>query len=214
MANITRGFTFNSNQSVTPDNFNDLVDDATLTNVANAALATGLVFPRDARPLSPNDGDVRVIATGQDFGGRWEIYDGSAWNTITKSPSPSTTIFCATTMTGPGWTDAASIIGPAAERINPGAVGQFVVWGLADVLVQGSVDQAIFPGAPIGGRSFVFPSFAHTGFICTDTMDQTNVGAPGGDVTRGSYCGVVLETVPQASSFFDETLIQCFVRRG
>lgn len=81
MGNLTTGYTFTTNEAVTPDKFHAMVDDAFLSNVVGQNLQSGGRFVNIAAVASPNTGDIRV---GTD--GRLQAFYNSVWNDLAAEP--------------------------------------------------------------------------------------------------------------------------------
>jgi len=89
MANITRGHTFSSGDLVTADKLHNLVDSASIANIAEAALADGshIITSGTTAPSPATAGIVwwDTTTTEADGYGILKIYDGSRWQSVAKN---------------------------------------------------------------------------------------------------------------------------------
>lgn len=179
MADISKGYTFTTNESLSASKLHGLVDDSRITSIVGGDLATGLRLVAKSAPASPSEGDCYPDS---DF--LLRFYDGSTFlyppGLITMENHSGDDIPAYTPLTldvtGNDWSISTSKMSPAGrfdhlmfgvayEDISDGGSGLVVYKGLAlvNVIPSATVDRepgdwvfgtnvTIQTAAPIGSR--------------------------------------------------------------
>ena len=205
MTTINPGTDFSDQQVSLKDHLNNLLDDATLTNLTATALISGIHFFNNSRPGSPAEGDNNVDSTT----GLLETHDGSAWSFDRTDPMTWTLTngFGATMTAGDVVvakagsddtftqfgvsTDASMVIGVLSENTADSALGQVHVRGLVTLLVGGSCSPGDWLANPTSGTS-----------DASVIADPTNAG-----VFAAGMFGILLESTSST------TLAQAYIWR-
>lgn len=199
MADLTTGFTFAPNETITPDKFHQMVDAAFLSNLVTEELQSGGRFIRIVTPASPNTGDIRV---GSDR--LLEAFYNGVWNDLAVEPE----VLVLTNKSGvdlvegdvvvpdPANQDcftistvdvAPNVIGVLFEDIANNASGQ--------VVIRGQVDVRIAPTFFVGQYTARAGEFLH-GPDGTSVVAGVNVAAPVTSNSPRSDCfGICLQTI-------------------
>ncbi len=172
MANITRGHTFSSGDLVTADKLHNLVDSASIANIAEAALADGshIITSGTTAPAAATAGHAWWDTSGPEADGYGilKIHDGTRWQSVAKNVEQyylnssggdltygDLVIFdtsaarSVTTTTSVGSTKVAGVIASAADGlavVGNGNEGRVVRSGLVMVKTTGTVTLGDYLG--------------------------------------------------------------------
>jgi len=172
MANITRGHTFSSGDLVTADKLHNLVDSASIANIAEAALADGshIITSGTTAPAAATAGHAWWDTSGPEADGYGilKIHDGTRWQSVAKNVEQyylnssggdltygDLVIFdtsaarSVTTTTSAGSTKVAGVIASAADGlavVGNGNEGRVVRSGLVMVKTTGTVTLGDYLG--------------------------------------------------------------------
>lgn len=155
MVTIRHGYTFAQNETPTAANLNALVDNASVTDIVTANLASGLTFVNLSQPGSPSQGDSYVGSDGLLY-----FYDGTSWNRasgwISLINKSGGTILAGTpvvpfkggfddTQAAAGTADI-SVLGVLLADTNNGVAGTVITKGIASVRVLPHTTVSFSPG--------------------------------------------------------------------
>jgi hypothetical protein len=172
MANITRGHTFSSGDLVTATKLHNLVDDASVANIAEAALADGshIITSSTTAPAAATAGHAWWDTSGPEADGYGilKIHDGTRWQSVAKNVEQyyfnrsggdltygdlvifdTSTARSVTTTTSAGSTKVAGVIASAADGlavVADDSEGRVVRSGLVMVKTTGTVTLGDYLG--------------------------------------------------------------------
>lgn len=163
---ISRGFTFDTDESINAAKLNGLVDDARISNIVQADLESGLHFALMTAPGSPVADDMYIENDGS-----LRVYDGSSWihpvlEKVTFTNNSGSTLVTGdvvvldTSASGQvKYSEAATgawdhtVIGPCAEVSKPGDPVDVFIKGPALTRVKHEFGHAFVNGDVVVGPS-------------------------------------------------------------